>query len=191
MPNQYEIFAELCDDNATWENIRNYPDCSRCRAMLVPADFAAEDATRWRTLRLLLEHPELSFREAAAVLALPLSRVYRYSQPVNLEGDMASRRKTVSRHDFGDGSEKQRSLTARRALRLADFAAAEPLRWQLLRCAYRGNAPVPKRRLAELFGISPARVTRLLRVPHLGYPEDFFPDGISGDIPSEKYRYVF
>ena len=192
MPNQYEIFSELCADHSSWENTRNYPSTRVCRNMLVLADFASENPMRWRTIQLLLECPDLSYRETALVLEIPLIRVYRHALPEEIGGEImtmpgAGREILQNTHESGAIF----SLTARRALRLAAFAAAEPLRWQLLRCAYRGETPPTRRRLAELFRISPARVTRLLRVPHLGYPEDFFPDGISGDIPSEKYRYVF
>ncbi len=164
MPNQYEIFAELCADDSSWINTRNYPSSIICRNMLCLADFASADEQRWRTIRLLLECPELSFREAAAILHLPLTRVYRYSKALELGGEVAEPPPPVDPAHL--------SLTARRGLRLASFAAAEPLRWQLLRCSYR-TIPFTRRRMAELFHISPARAARLLTVPHLSYPEDF------------------
>ncbi|MEA4862702.1 MAG: hypothetical protein VB042_05290 [Victivallaceae bacterium] len=59
-------------------------------------------------------------------------------------------------------------LTARRAIALADFAAAEPDRWRLLRMLY-AAPPVPLERAAEVLGISARTARRLARVPDLSF----------------------
>ena len=165
MANQYEFFAEFRDDRSSWRDLRCYPPTTICRNMLLFADFASRDPDRWRTLRLLLECPELSLREAASILGSTPSRIRRHAAAAELGGEVFR----IRREPRTDRTEL--SLTARRALRLASFAAAEPLRWQLLRCAYR-NSSLSQRRLAALFQIPQSRVSRLLKAPHLACPSD-------------------
>jgi len=144
---QFDIMAELAADRSSWYDVRHYPATVTCRRMLRLADFAAAEPGRWDTCRMSWECPELSYREIAALTGRGMSVVQRHVAPVDLSdpGDFTPGELGVYPGDPLPGwlrprtarpaAEGEPSLTYRRGRSLADFAAAAPVQWRVMRYA--------------------------------------------------------
>lgn len=169
---QFQIMAELAVDRSTWADVQHYPATVTCRRLLRLADFAAAEPARWGTCLVAWECPELSFAEVAAITGRTMTQVQRHVAPADL-----SDREDFTAAELGlwpgepppawltcrplriDTTDP--SLTYRRGRSLADWAAASPVRWQVIRyAAAYPDATQPE--IAAAFGVSQRTVSNYL-----------------------------
>jgi hypothetical protein len=151
--------------------------------MLRLADFAAAEPSRWNTCHMSWECPELSFRDIAAMTGRGMSTIQKHVAAIDLSdpedfteselgvypGDALPAWLCGRPAEF-DGVAP--SLTYRRGRRLADFAAAAPVRWRVIRYA----AMYPEARQPEIaaaLGISARTVGEHLQPFRLDEADDF------------------
>ena len=164
---QHDCLALFDRDRSTWAEVKFYPDTVTCRRMLRFAEWAANFPQNYYAARRNYEAPELSFRELALMAGMP-------------ESTFRSRLKAVywidDPEDFSDleldcydveipalpvpPKERGKSTTYKYAIALADFAAADRIRWECSRAYYSWG--VSQAKLGKIYGISQATVSRYI-----------------------------
>ena len=164
---QHDCLALFDRDRSTWEEVKFYPDTVTCRRMLRFADWAANFPQYYYAARRNYEAPELSFRELALMAGMP-------------ESTFRSRLKAVywidESQDFSDleldcygvavpavpvpPKERGKSTTYKHAIALADFAAADQIRWECIRLYHTGG--MSQNNIGKMYRISQSTVSRYL-----------------------------
>jgi len=165
---QHDMLALFDRDRSSWEDMRHYPDSVTCRRILRFADWAARFPKNYHAARMYYEIPELSFRELAAVLGWPESTLRLRLAPVTCIDDP---------DDYSDielawndvrppriptpPEARGQSETYRNAVAVADFAALDETRWNVIRDFY-GEIPRTQEELALLYRVGQATISRYL-----------------------------
>ena len=164
---QHDCLALFDRDRSTWAEVKFYPDTVTCRRMLRFADWAARFPKNFSAARRSYEAPELSFRELAIMAGMPdstfrsrLKAVYVIDDPedfsdleLECDGVVIPQRPLPPR-------KRGCSETYKRACALAEFAAADVIRWECIRAYY--SWEVTQAELGRIYGISQSTVSRYL-----------------------------
>ena len=165
---QHDCLALFDRDRSTWEEVRFFPSTVTCRRMLRFADWAANFPQCYYAARRNYEAPELSFRELALMAGMPESTFRSRLKAVHWIDDP---------QDFSDleldcyGVEipqlpcrtsrtGQTSLTYKYAIALADFAAADRIRWECIRLYY--TEGFTQDEISKIYRLSQATVSRYI-----------------------------
>ena len=164
---QHDCLALFDRDRSTWEEVKFFPDTVTCRRMLRFADWAANFPQNYYAARRNYEAPELSFRELALMAGMP-------------ESTFRSRLKAFywidDPQDFSDleldcynvgipalpvpPKERGKSTTYKYAIALADFAAADRIRWECIRLYY--TESFTQEEISKIYRLSQATVSRYI-----------------------------
>ena len=166
---QHQMLALFDRDRSSWYDVRHFPDSVTCRRILRFADWAARFPRHYQAARRCYEAPELSFREIAIMLGWPESSlrlrladvtsiddVDDFSD-IELECDGA-----VIPRAPGAPAERGKSETYLRTVAIADFAAADLTRWNVIRDYYDAECPRTQEELAKLYRVGQATVSRYI-----------------------------
>ena len=169
---QHDCLALFDRDRSTWEEVKFYPDTVTCRRMLRFADWAARFPKNFSAARRAYEAPELSFRELALMAGVPestfrsrLKAVYSIDDPedfsdLELECDGVEIAVLPSRTRLCCAAPWQASLTYKFAIALADFAAADRIRWECIRLYY--TESFTQDEISKIYRLSQATVSRYI-----------------------------
>lgn len=164
---QHDCLALFDRDRSTWEEVKFYPDTVTCRRMLRFADWAARFPKNFSAARRSYEAPELSFRELAIMAGMPestfrsrLKAVYVIDDPedfsdleLECDGVVIPQRPLPPR-------KRGCSETYKRACALAEFAAADRIRWECIRLYYTDG--FTQDQISKIYRLSQATVSRYI-----------------------------
>ena len=165
---QHQMLALFDRDRSSWYDVRHFPDSVTCRRILRFADWAARFPRHYQAARRCYEAPELSFREIAVMAGVPWGTFSKRLAPVTAIDD---------KEDYSDielecaglvlkapgaPAERGKSETYRRAVAVADFAAADQTRWNVIRDYFDGDYPKSQEELARLYRVGQATVSRYI-----------------------------
>lgn len=189
---QFCLFAALNADRSAWIDLRSYPSTVVCRRMLRLADWAAEFPRRYAICRMSWECRELSFTEIAAIRETTLEQVCKAIAAVEFDdaADFAddelvldnARRPAPAGREFDP---ETASLTYTRSCLLCDYAAANPVRWRVIREAHR-DPELTQEELAAICGCNQSTVSRALEIRRIEDEDE--PVELS---PEELHEYEF
>ena len=164
---QHDCLALFDRDRSTWAEVKFFPSTVTCRRMLRFADWAANFPQNYYAARRNYEAPELSYRELALMAGMPestfrsrLKAVYWIDDPQDFSDleldcyDVEIPALPVPPKERGTGT------TYKYAIALADFAAADRIRWECIRAYY--SWEVAQAELGRIYGISQATVSRYI-----------------------------
>lgn len=165
---QHDCLALFDRDRSTWAEVKFYPDTVTCRRMLRFADWAANFPQCYYAARRNYEAPELSFRELALMAGMPestfrsrLKAVYWIDDPQDFSDlELDCYGVEIPQLPCRTSRTGQTSLTYKYAIALADFAAADRIRWECIRAYY--SWEVAQADLGRIYGISQSTVSRYL-----------------------------
>ena len=164
---QHDCLALFDRDRSSWAEVKFFPSTVTCRRMLRFADWAANFPQNYYAARRNYEAPELSYRELALMAGMP-------------ESTFRSRLKAVywidDPQDFSDleldcygveipavpvpPKERGKSTTYKYAIALADFAAADRIRWECIRLYY--TESFTQDEISKIYRLSQATVSRYI-----------------------------
>lgn len=165
---QHDCLALFDRDRSNWSDVQHYPDTVTCRRMLRFADWAANFPQNYYAARRNYEAPELSYRELALMAGVPestfrsrLKAVYSIDDPedfsdIELECDGVK----IPRLPCRTSRTGQTSLTYKYAIALADFAAADRIRWECIRLYY--TESFTQDEISKIYRLSQATVSRYI-----------------------------
>ena len=164
---QHDCLALFDRDRSSWAEVKFFPSTVTCRRMLRFADWAANFPQNYYAARRNYEAPELSYRELALMAGMP-------------ESTFRSRLKAVywidDPQDFSDlelecydveipavpvpPKERGKNTTYKYAIALADFAAADRIRWECIRLYY--TESFTQDEISKIYRLSQATVSRYI-----------------------------
>ena len=166
---QHQMLALFDRDRSSWYDVRHFPDSVTCRRILRFADWAARFPRHYQAARRCYEAPELSFREIAVMAGVPWGTFSKRLAPVtsiddgedysDIELECAG---LVLKAPCRTSRTSQTSLTYQRAMAIADFAAADQTRWNVIRDYFDGDYPKSQEELARLYRVGQATISRYL-----------------------------
>ena len=165
---QHDCLALFDRDRSTWAEVKFYPDTVTCRRMLRFADWAARFPKNFSAARRSYEAPELSFRELALMAGMPestfrsrLKAVYWIDDPQDFSDlELDCYGVEIPQLPCRTSRTGQTSLTYKYAIALADFAAADRIRWECIRLYHTGG--MSQNNIGKMYRISQSTVSRYL-----------------------------
>ena len=166
---QHQMLALFDRDRSSWYDVQHFPDSVTCQRILRFADWAARFPRHYQAARRCYEAPELSFREIALLAGVPWGTFSKRLAPVTAIDDVEDYSDIELECDGAVApraprapAERGKSETYKRCVAVADFAAADLTRWNVIRDYFDAECPRTQEELARLYRVGQATISRYL-----------------------------